>query len=837
MTPAFWQEQPPYLWTLITLDIPKLLGDRYPELQSLGTAYDLFTDTSGAAIVVDWKHRKCHRILKSCNTTALPKDFPVSGIVDPSEKYLMGPHDFYTWTGSGLECVARYLPELDSAIVLHPLAPSVFHYNNHVQTTYWYRDGSVYRRIDLSRLPFNRLDRIMLDRQRRMHFATDEGYAVMYPDGPEQVDLPQAAYPWSIQPDAQGSLWIGSYRDGLLQLSPGNGAVRRYPLPENEAEHQIFPGKLRGPGGNLLFGGYKGFYQLQDGKPVLFRLNESIEALCWDAVHRRYLVAGKQIYCIAPSLDKVLQTLPLPHKFSLGEGLSDLDIAADGSIWATGRGGILHLDAEGQEKTFYPAPGRSNCLLMDAVGTLWIGSQKGLFYLDPGSNQFLQTSDYLIRQPVNNLVQLPDHHLAVVTDSEVLLLDPTRPDKPLLKGYWSEKNGFQLLESFDNGACFDGVYLWIPASNGIQRIKLRDSIAKSPTRPRLRLDRMNHEAMAFDQTEPLNLVSGNAVDVDLSLINLVAGNYIPEYQLNGGDWKTEDKLTNLHITGLRHGQNTLRFRVRIPMMEESAWPSVEGRVQAHLPLMQRAFMKWILWAGGLLLVGFLGYGLYEQHKEKKLLALLHQTQLNTVQAQLNPHILFNLLSSLQNSIANRSKQEASDHLVRIAQLIREILELSISPDKDARYPFPTVTLQKEIRFLDNYLKLESIQHSPNFQYEILNEVSGPPERIAIPPLLVQPLAENAVIHGIKPNTGKTGLIRIRFREEADNMIITVEDNGAGPTTSSGARHPLFRYRSRGGELMQQRLHLIDKLGFPATWSVKPGPEGGTIAEIRIKKML
>jgi len=65
----------------------------------------------------------------------------------------------------------------------------------------------------------------------------------------------------------------------------------------------------------------------------------------------------------------------------------------------------------------------------------------------------------------------------------------------------------------------------------------------------------------------------------------------------------------------------------------------------------------------------------------------------------------------------------------------------------------------------------------------------------------------------------------------------VEDNGEGPTTSSGARHPLFRYRSRGGELMQQRLHLIDKLGFPATWSVKPGPEGGTIAEIRIKKML
>jgi LytS/YehU family sensor histidine kinase len=292
----------------------------------------------------------------------------------------------------------------------------------------------------------------------------------------------------------------------------------------------------------------------------------------------------------------------------------------------------------------------------------------------------------------------------------------------------------------------------------------------------------------------------------------------------------------VRVTGLQQGQNTLLFRAEIPMIAASEWPYVQASVQVALPFMQRGFIQWLFWVAGILVLGFGAYLRLRQKKEKELKALLHQTQLGTVQAQLNPHILFNLLSSLQNSINNRSKSEASNHLVRIARLIREVLELSIAPDPNARYPFPTISLDHETRFLENYLQLEAMQHSPNFQYEIRNEVAGDPARVFIPPLLVQPLAENAVIHGIKPNAGKAGFIRIVFREAGEDLVISVEDDGVGQSAASGGSPQLFRYRSRGGELLQKRLHLMGKLGFPAKWGISARPEGGTLAEIRIRRM-
>lgn len=75
-----------------------------------------------------------------------------------------------------------------------------------------------------------------------------------------------------------------------------------------------------------------------------------------------------------------------------------------------------------------------------------------------------------------------------------------------------------------------------------------------------------------------------------------------------------------------------------------------------------------------------------------------------------------------------------------------------------------------------------------------------------------------------------------FREEGAHLVISVEDNGVGLLGASGGRHPLFRYRSRGGELLQKRLNLMDKLGFSATWSIHYKTEGGAVAEIRIRKM-
>jgi hypothetical protein len=834
MTPAFWASQSPRYWPLIRSQLRRLLAGNFLEISTLSDQYAIFSDAEGAAIVIDWQKRLCHRFLRNCTTTVLPRELSGSSLPDNTGHFLVHRRAYYTWTEAGLQCVARYLPWADSIALLHPLAPAVFEHSGFNQNRYWYRDGNYYRSIDTRH--FNSVDHVFLDQQRRIHIATDEGYAVMYPYGPERVELFEARHPWSVLVDGEGVIWVSSYYDGIISFVPGESNPVHHALPPHEEGQKLFSGKLQGPEGSLLFGGYQGFYHVKNGKPELFRLGEPIEAFAWDPFQQCYWVAGTKLYGINKTLLGQPRVVALPQAITLGEGVSDVEVAADGSIWVAGRGGIARISSEVQGQKIFTSVGRISTLLFDSSGVLLAGGSHGLYYLHNLINQLVPVAADLITSSVTNIVLLPNHRLAVVTEMAIVLLNVTAIQNPKMEGYWSEKNGFQLLESTKNGASYDGTYLWVAAGNGIQRLKIEHQ-PTSLSRPVLRLDQINGERMTFQQTAAAQIVYGNTVVVDLSLINQNADNIAVEYSVNGGEWQWTHQLTDMHLVGLEHGTNSLRFRVKIPGREAATWLYTQGSLRVVLPLMQRGFIQWLFYVGSLVSVALAILWWKKEKKGRILLEQLHQTQLNTVQAQLNPHVFFNLLSSLQNSIVNRGKADAAGHLLRIARLIREILELSMPPDKSGPYKFPTITLDKEIRFLDNYLKLESMQHSPPFEYEIINQVATHPEKISIPPLLVQPLAENAVIHGIQSQAGKAGFIQIIFWEEGGSLVITVKDDGLSKSKQSVNQEKLFRYRSRGGELLQKRLLLMGNLGYPATYSLKPGLEGGTVAEIRIKKML
>ncbi|MFM7400290.1 MAG: sensor histidine kinase, partial [Bacteroidota bacterium] len=294
-------------------------------------------------------------------------------------------------------------------------------------------------------------------------------------------------------------------------------------------------------------------------------------------------------------------------------------------------------------------------------------------------------------------------------------------------------------------------------------------------------------------------------------------------------------LKNIHISGLSHGSNYIQFRVRAPGLPEERWPSAAMMAEAALPLTQRGIFKvFLLFLAGALVLSVLSW-FKRRQREKVLLNQLDQTRLSTVQAQLNPHILFNLLSSLQNSVANRSREEASDHLIRISRLIRDTLEISISSSENAKAPFPVISVSKEADFLRNYLGLEAMQQNPPFLFDVKVQFSVSPDLVSIPPLLVQPLVENAVIHGVRPAMNKRCSIEVEFRDEAENIIVSVTDDGVGIANS--IRSSTLRYRSRGSELLEKRLSLLGKLGFPASISVRQRDTGGTIAEITIKKIV
>lgn len=136
--------------------------------------------------------------------------------------------------------------------------------------------------------------------------------------------------------------------------------------------------------------------------------------------------------------------------------------------------------------------------------------------------------------------------------------------------------------------------------------------------------------------------------------------------------------------------------------------------------------------------------------------------------QMNPHFIFNALASIGSFINLKDRNRANQYLSKFSNLIRKNLETG----RDGR-----ITIHDEIENLKNYLDLEQIRRSEPFTYniELNDQLSGNEE---IVPMLIQPFAENAVLHGVD-ELGENGEIEIRFFAENDKLICEIEDNGKG----------------------------------------------------------
>jgi len=145
-----------------------------------------------------------------------------------------------------------------------------------------------------------------------------------------------------------------------------------------------------------------------------------------------------------------------------------------------------------------------------------------------------------------------------------------------------------------------------------------------------------------------------------------------------------------------------------------------------------------------------------------------QIKQQLLQNQMNPHFLFNVLTSIQNFVKNNENENASGYLSDFSRLTRIVLQSSA---------MESISLETEIELLTKYLKLEQLRLNNSFDYVI--EPANFPEanEISIPPMMVQPFVENAVKHGM-PLDHK-GQIKITISEKSGYIIFEVEDNGSG----------------------------------------------------------
>ena len=196
----------------------------------------------------------------------------------------------------------------------------------------------------------------------------------------------------------------------------------------------------------------------------------------------------------------------------------------------------------------------------------------------------------------------------------------------------------------------------------------------------------------------------------------------------------------------------------------------------------------------MLLYFIFNYRVKVARKKLEVKRQLVELRSQALRAQMNPHFTFNALNSIQSLIASDKNDEAAIYLAEFSDLMRNALEAS-STD--------THSLEEELRIIKQYLALEKLRFKEVIIYQIDVDAAVNPTKIHIPPMIIQPLVENSIIHGLLPKKEEGSIsIRIRLLGE-DEMEICVEDNGVGTKQSYNANKPA----PKGINLIEERLKL------------------------------
>ena len=172
-----------------------------------------------------------------------------------------------------------------------------------------------------------------------------------------------------------------------------------------------------------------------------------------------------------------------------------------------------------------------------------------------------------------------------------------------------------------------------------------------------------------------------------------------------------------------------------------------------------------------------------------------------LRSQMNPHFIFNSLTSVQNFILQHDEMKASVYLSRFSDLVRSILNNSMAEQ---------ITLEEEISTIENYLELQKVRYQDKFEYTIEVEKAINPESVHIPPMLAQPFIENAIEHGFKQKATK-GNIHVRLKLIEHKLIYEVEDDGIGREKAQEILQKQNKdHKSLATTITQERIKVLNK---------------------------
>ena len=222
--------------------------------------------------------------------------------------------------------------------------------------------------------------------------------------------------------------------------------------------------------------------------------------------------------------------------------------------------------------------------------------------------------------------------------------------------------------------------------------------------------------------------------------------------------------------------------------------------------------------------------LQKQRKKLQAKKKIADFELHALRSQMNPHFVFNSLNAIQYYITNNETELSEKYLVKFSRLIRMFFDFSRAKE---------ISLEEELKLLKGYLEIEKMRFGKLFTYQFNIDKALNLKKTTIPTMLLQPIVENAVNHGLFHNKGN-GLITIDFRFiTLHSYQVLITDDGVGVSKSKAIQQQSLRTNksnTRSTQVLKERIELLNNAGvWTVNYSITDNPSGGTIVQLTFKK--
>lgn len=544
------------------------------------------------------------------------------------------------------------------------------------------------------------------------------------------------------------------------------------------------------------------------------------------------------IFVFDPEQEKFTRKYPLPPGTSV---VTAARLDKDENLWIGTDKGLFLFDKA--RENFKPFPLHNpqingqrllNYIMdiyVDDRNCIWLATYAGFAVFDIDKTQFRYPVGYGSPGfvPCHRLLQDDRGMIWILAEGKLMAYNP---DNGRLRVFGSETG---LPRGFDNPGVFrktaDG-RIQLGYMGGICSFIPAELLDATPQSSRMLITEL------YNDNVPMPLGSHNLMipaGTSRIRIGFAFVNYsIPEqntlyYKLHQPGEEAEWQSSNgeLNLINLRPGSYILEFRGENQSLNLPA--VTDTYTLAVLPLWYQSGPFKVLLAV-ILLASLYLFNRWRVRNIRESAAVrqrILETEMEALKAQMNPHFMFNCINSIDAFIQTNDKYHASIYLNKFARLIRNVLDSS----KENLVPF-----SKDLETLKLYVELEELRNDQSFRTEFEVDKELTEEDYRVPPLIIQPFVENAILHGLRNRPGTGGILKISMKKEADGIGYTIYDNGIGRETAE--RLNKGKEKSYGLDMSYARVRLFNKTDTAAIeitdlYDMRHTP-AGTKVEVKLK---